>query len=38
MDELAVEREDLAYLLTKQLDRLEHQSGVCVRACVRVCA
>ena len=28
MDELAAEREDLAYLLTKQLDRLEHQSGL----------
>ncbi|KAL5271637.1 hypothetical protein ACHWQZ_G002046 [Mnemiopsis leidyi] len=28
MDELAAEREDLAYLLTKQLDRLEHQSGI----------
>ncbi|XP_063688681.1 uncharacterized protein LOC134821821 isoform X2 [Bolinopsis microptera] len=28
MDDLAVEREDLAYLLTKQLDRLEHQSGI----------
>jgi len=28
MDQLASEREDLAYLLTKQLDRLEHQSGV----------
>jgi len=28
MDKLADEREDLAYLLTKQLDRLEHQSGI----------